>query len=197
MGLYTKTGDKGETSLVGKIRVSKASVRLECYGSTDELNSFVGLLITYCTDSADTKFLSGVQSLLFVVGGYLATDNSKQEIREGNIVTPEMVLGVEKEIDRLQTLVPPAKMFVVPGGSRGASFAHVCRTVCRRAERNIVRLAESGAVVDDNVLALVNRLSDYFFVLARKLNADNKIEEKIWRRTGMPTMYNESKNEKD
>lgn len=182
MGIYTKTGDKGETSLVGHVRVSKGSVRLECYGTTDELNSHVGLLITYCSDAADLQFLAGVQSKLFVVGGYLATDNSQTEIREGNIVTEEMVQEIEDEIDRLQKRVPPMKMFVVPGGSRGAAYAHVCRTICRRAERNIVRLMESGAVVDDNVLALINRLSDYFFVLARKLNVDNGVEEKIWKR---------------
>lgn len=182
MGIYTKTGDKGETSLVGHVRVSKGCVRLECYGTTDELNSHVGLLITYCSDAADLQFLAGVQSKLFVVGGYLATDNSQTEIREGNIVTEEMVQEIEDEIDRLQKRVPPMKMFVVPGGSRGAAYAHVCRTICRRAERNIVRLMESGAVVDDNVLALINRLSDYFFVLARKLNVDNGVEEKIWKR---------------
>ncbi len=182
MGIYTKTGDKGETSLVGHVRVSKGSVRLECYGTTDELNSHVGLLITYCSDPADLQFLANVQSKLFVVGGYLATDNSQTEIREGNIVTEEMIQEVEDEIDRLQNLVPPMKMFVVPGGSRAAAYAHVCRTICRRAERCIVRLMESGAVVDDNVLALINRLSDYFFVLARKLNVDNGVEEKIWKR---------------
>lgn len=182
MKVYTKTGDKGETSLVGRVRVSKASQRLECYGTVDELNSHVGLLITYCEDSADMKFLADVQSKLFVVGGYLATDNSQTEIREGNVVTLEMIDEIEREIDHIQTLLPPTKLFVVPGGSRGAAYAHVCRTVCRRAERNIVRLIEHGAKVDDNVLALVNRLSDYFFVLARKLNVDNGVEEKIWKR---------------
>ncbi len=183
MKVYTKTGDKGETSLVGGQRVSKCCERLESYGTVDELNSFVGVLITYCTDQKDIDFLIDIQGKLFVVGGYLATDNSQREVRQGNIVTPEMVENVEHEIDRLQELLPPLKLFILPGGSCGASFAHVCRTVCRKAERCILRLAKTGAVVDDNVTAYINRLSDYFFVLARKLNVDNNIQDSIWRRT--------------
>lgn len=186
MRIYTKTGDKGETSLVGGQRVSKGSVRLESYGTVDELNSHVGVLITYCTD--DVKFLHDVQIKLLMLAGNLATDPTFHEIREGNVIFPEMVEALEKEIDRLKSLVPPFKMFVVPGGSRAAAYAHVCRTVCRRAERCIVRLMESGAEVDENVLAYVNRLSDYFFVLARKLNVDNDVEERIWRRTDPPCL---------
>lgn len=183
MKVYTKTGDKGMTSLVGGQRVSKCCERLESYGTTDELNSHIGVLITYCTDGKDIEFLTDIQAKLFVVGGYLATDNATHEVRSGNIVTPEMVEEVEKEIDRLQELVPPLKLFILPGGSRGASYAHVCRTVCRRAERCILRLAETGAEIDDNVTAYVNRLSDYFFVLARKLNVDAGKEDIVWRRT--------------
>lgn len=182
MKLYTKTGDKGETSLVGGQRVSKCCERLESYGTIDELNSFVGVLITYCTDKKDVDFLVDIQGKLFVVGGYLATDNSQHEVRQGNIITQEMVENVEHEIDRLQELLPPLKLFILPGGSRAASFAHVCRTVCRKAERCILRLAKTGAFVDDNVTAYINRLSDYFFVLSRKLNVDNNIEDSIWRR---------------
>lgn len=186
MKVYTKTGDKGQTSLVGGQRVSKCCDRLESYGTVDELNSHVGVLMTYCDDSVDVQYLLDVQIKLFMVAGYLATDNSKREIREGNIVTTEMVLELEKEIDRLKSLAPPLKLFVIPGGSRAAAFAHVCRTVCRRAERCILRLVESGAEVDDNLLAYINRLSDYFFVLARKLNVDNKVEDIVWKRkTGL------------
>lgn len=182
MKIYTKTGDKGQTSLVGGQRVSKCCDRLESYGTVDELNSHIGVLITYCTDNADAAFLTDVQGKLFVVGGYLATDNSSREVRQGNIVTPEMVAEVESEIDRIQQLLPPLRLFILPGGSRASAYAHVCRTVCRRAERQILRLAECGAVVDDNVTAYVNRLSDYFFTLARKLNVDNKVEDVVWKR---------------
>lgn len=179
MKVYTKTGDKGQTSLVGGQRVSKCCERLESYGTVDELNSHIGVLITYCNDDKD--FLVDVQGKLFVVGGYLATDNSQREIRQGNVVTTEMVEEVEHEIDRLQELLPPLKSFILPGGSRAASYAHVCRTVCRRAERCILRLAETGAEVDDNVTAYINRLSDYFFVLARKLNnIDAKSNDIVW-----------------
>lgn len=182
MKVYTKTGDKGQTSLVGDKRVSKCCERLESYGTVDELNSHIGVLITYCSDRQDADFLLGVQGNLFVVGGYLATDNSEKDVRQGNIVTDEMILAVEKEIDRVQELLPPLRLFILPGGSRAAAFAHVCRTVCRRAERMILRLVETGAVVDDNVTAYVNRLSDYFFVLSRKLNQDNNVEDTVWRR---------------
>lgn len=182
MKVYTKTGDKGQTSLVGGQRVSKACARLESYGTIDELNSHIGVLITYCTDVADQHFLLDVQSKLFIVGGYLATDNSQRDVREGNIVTAAMVEAVEAEIDRLQELLPPLRLFILPGGSRAAAYAHVCRTVCRRAERCMVALAEDGAMVDEQVNAYVNRLSDYFFVLARKLNVDAGVEDTVWKR---------------
>lgn len=182
MKVYTKTGDRGTTSLVGGQRVSKCCSRLESYGTIDELNSHIGVLITYCTDPLDREFLTDIQGNLFVVGGYLATDNTQHEVRTGNIVTPDMVSEVERHIDRLDALLPPLKLFILPGGSRAASYCHVCRTVCRRAERNIQALIECGAEVDENVTAYINRLSDYFFVLARKLNQDENHPEIIWRR---------------
>lgn len=182
MKIYTKTGDCGQTSLVGGQRVSKCCERLESYGTVDELNSHIGVLITYAKDEQDKAFMTDIQGKLFVVGGYLATDNSQREVREGNIVEPEMIEAVEREIDRIDSLLPPIKLFILPGGTRAASYAHVCRTVARRAERCILRLAEAGAVVDENVLAYVNRLSDYFFILARKLNYDEGCDEIIWRR---------------
>ncbi|MCR4920406.1 MAG: cob(I)yrinic acid a,c-diamide adenosyltransferase [Bacteroidaceae bacterium] len=182
MKIYTKTGDQGQTSLVGGQRVSKTCQRLESYGTIDELCSHIGILITYCEQPADRTFLLSIQSALFVVGGYLATDNSQREVRPGNIVTDEMVTAIEQEIDALQAVVPPLRLFILPGGSRASALAHVCRTVCRRAEREILRLAESGAEVDSRVTSYVNRLSDYFFVLARKLNADAGIEDVVWTR---------------
>ncbi len=182
MKIYTKTGDEGQTSLVGGQRVSKTCERLESYGTIDELCSHIGLLITYCDAKTDRDFLLSVQGTLFVVGGYLATDNSQRDVRPGNIVTDEMVSDVECEIDALQETVPPLRLFILPGGCRSAAQAHVCRTVCRRAEREILRLAESGAQVDSQVIRYVNRLSDFFFVLARKLNVDAGVEDIVWRR---------------
>lgn len=184
MKIYTKTGDAGQTSLVGGQRVSKCCQRLESYGTIDELNSHIGLLITEAADAKDRATLTDIQAALFVVGGYLATDTSEHEVRPGNIVTPAMVAAVESEIDRLQTLLPPLRLFILPGGSRAAAEAHVCRTVCRRAEREILRLAQEGADIDPQVTAYVNRLSDYFFVLARKANVDAGVEDVVWRRKG-------------
>lgn len=183
MKVYTKTGDKGQTALVGGQRVSKCCERLESYGTVDELNSNIGVLITYCTDTTDAAFLTDVQGKLFVMGGYLATDTTQRDVRPGNIITPEMVEEIEHEIDRLQELLPPLRLFILPGGSRAAAYAHVCRTICRRAERCILRLVESGVEIDDNVTAYANRLSDYFFVLARKLNLDAGVSDTVWRRT--------------
>ena len=166
MKIYTKTGDEGMTSLVGGKRVKKCCARLDSYGSVDELNSFIGLLVTYITDEADIAFLQKIQRELFMVGGSLATDLSVSEARCE--VTQAMISDIESEIDSLSAALPPLRSFVVPGGSRAAALAHVCRTVCRRAERCVFALIEEGGAVEENVAVYLNRLSDYFFVLARK-----------------------------
>ncbi|MEE1121384.1 MAG: cob(I)yrinic acid a,c-diamide adenosyltransferase [Prevotella sp.] len=166
MKIYTKTGDEGMTSLVGGKRVKKCCARLDSYGSVDELNSFIGLLVTYITDEADIAFLQKIQGELFMVGGSLATDLSVSEARCE--VTQAMISDIESEIDRLSAALPPLRSFVVPGGSRAAALAHVCRTVCRRAERCVFALIEEGGAVEENVAVYLNRLSDYFFVMARK-----------------------------
>lgn len=168
MKIYTKTGDKGMTSLVGGTRVKKSCVRLDCYGGVDELNSFTGLLITHCDDCADRAFLENLQKSLFVVGGYLATDVSTTEVR--CCVTADMITDVEHEIDRLSAMLQPLTCFIIPGGNEASSLAHVCRTVCRRVERSVFALIDEGAEVDSAVTSYLNRLSDYFFVLARKLS---------------------------
>lgn len=173
MKIYTKTGDKGTTSLVGGTRVPKTHIRLEAYGTVDELNSNLGLLITYLPDGKDKDFLQQVQDRLFAVGSHLATDREKMELKEASIIGPEQVEMVEREIDRLDTLLPPLSAFILPGGSRGAAVCHVCRTVCRRAERRILALAEQVEIASE-LLAYVNRLSDYLFVLSRKMNQDDK-----------------------
>lgn len=166
MKIYTKTGDEGMTSLVGGKRVKKCCARLDSYGSVDELNSFIGLLVTYITDEADIAFLQKIQGELFMVGGSLATDLSVSEARCE--VSQAMISDIESEIDRLSAALPPLRSFVVPGGSRASALAHVCRTVCRRAERCVFALIEEGGAVEENVAVYLNRLSDYFFVLARK-----------------------------
>lgn len=160
MKVYTKTGDKGTTSLVGGTRVPKTHDRLEAYGTVDELNSFLGLLVTYVTDGQDALFLQQVQNRLFVVGSYLATDQTKMSLKSASVVTPAMVTEMENEIDRLDGVLPPLSAFVLPGGSRGAAVCHVCRTVCRRAERRILALSAQVEVAPE-LLAYMNRLSDY------------------------------------
>lgn len=177
--IYTGTGDKGTTSLVGGERVSKAHQRIESYGTVDELNSFIGLLITSLEEKADQDFLLFIQHKLFTIGSYLATNPESTELKIESKVMPETIIRIEREIDRLDNELPKMRNFILPGGSRSASLAHVCRTVCRRAERQIYRLAET-IPVEEPVLIFINRLSDYLFVLARKECIRNNGKEIIW-----------------
>ncbi len=181
--VYTKTGDKGMTSLVGGVRVPKTHPRLEAYGTVDELNAFIGLLITYVADEADKEFLLAVQHKLFSVGSYLATDQNYKELRPQSIIHPEDVEAMEHAIDATDEGLPPLRLFVLPGGTQGAAVCHVCRTVCRRAERCILELGDSGVELDDNLVAYVNRLSDYLFVLSRKMNNLDGEHEIIWQKS--------------
>ncbi|MDH6304993.1 cob(I)alamin adenosyltransferase [Parabacteroides sp. PF5-5] len=177
--VYTRSGDKGRTSLVGGKRVSKADKRIESYGTVDELNSFIGLLMTELTGQEDLDFLRFVQHKLFTIGSYLATDQESTELKIESKVSPESITKIEHEIDRLDHELPKMEHFVLPGGSRSAALAHVCRTVCRRAERRIYSLCEA-VTVEEPVLVFINRLSDYFFVLARKECIKNNGQEIIW-----------------
>lgn len=177
--IYTGGGDKGTTSLVGGQRVSKAHQRIESYGTIDELNSFIGLLITSIEDTTDKTFLLFVQHKLFTIGSYLATDQEKTDLKIESMVTPESIERIEQEIDRIDGELPKMKNFVLPGGTQSASLAHICRTVCRRAEREIYRLNETSPV-EEPVLIFMNRLSDYLFVFARKECRKNNGEEIIW-----------------
>lgn len=180
--VYTKTGDSGKTSLVGGTRVSKTHVRLEAYGTVDELNSHLGLLLTYLDEERDREFVLWVQHLLFSIGSHLATDQEKISLKEASIITAEHVHKVEEEIDSIDNLLPPLKAFVIPGGSRGASVCDICRTVCRRAERRILALAEDHTVSSE-VIIYMNRLSDYLFVLSRKINILGGKDEIFWDNT--------------
>lgn len=177
--IYTKTGDKGTTSLVGGTRVPKTHIRLEAYGTIDELNSHLGLLQTYLTDEVDKQLISRVQNKLFSVGSYLATDQQKTGLRMESRIEDHDIELLEEAIDTIDNTLPPLNSFILPGGARGAAICHICRTVCRRAERRILVLAEE-CEIDVNVTAFVNRLSDYLFILARKLNQLTKTDEIFW-----------------
>ena len=164
------------TSLADGQRVSKCCERLEAYGTIDELNSHLGVLITYCAKDDDKEFLTGVQRNLFVIGGSLAGAKTDK---------PLSTESMETEIDRLTAIVEEAQEdkrfhFILPGGSRAAAYAHVCRTVCRRAERAMLRVANDDVNHNDNGMTrYVNRLSDYLFILARKLNVENGVKDSI------------------
>lgn len=187
--VYTKTGDAGTTSLVGGIRVSKDDQRLEAYGTIDELNSHIGLLIS--TTDFDREELLWIQNTLFCIGSYLATDQSQTQLHQKSIVTDAMVVRLEHDIDRIDATLPRLNNFVLPGGSVSSSQCNVCRTVCRRAERRIVSLfstlhasALGEADPQDTILLkFINRLSDYLFVLGRKMNNIDNIEENFWQNT--------------
>ena len=178
MKIYTRTGDKGTTSLVGGVRVLKTDVRLEAYGTVDELNAQLGLLYTYLAAAEDLECMNYLQRKLLSIGGYLATDQLQTELRGSCGVTSEDVTKIENAIDAVTKDLPPLRSFIIPGGSRGAAVCHVCRTVCRRAERRILSLGERFEV-DAQLTAFMNRLSDYFFVLSRKLNLLSGEEEKL------------------
>lgn len=178
--LYTATGDKGMTSLVGGQRVSKTDVRLEAYGTTDELNACIGVLISLLPDDdTDTILLRHIQDKLFVIGSALATDLETTTLHEASRLKEIEIKQIEQRIDYLDSSVPPLRKFVLPGGAPTAAQAHVCRTVCRRAERRICELAQVHPIAD-NLQRYVNRLSDYFFILARCLNQRSGTPECFW-----------------
>lgn len=177
--LYTKTGDKGQTSLLGGKKVSKADLRIEAYGNVDELNSFIGLLHDQQeVENTLKKQLSWTQNHLFNIGSILATEEDFKGFKLPKVSEAE-VNQLEKWIDEFDSEVPPLKNFILPGGHQAVSFSHVCRTVCRRTERSIISLANS-AQIDPLILQFINRLSDYFFIFARVLSVRLKVEEVPW-----------------
>ena len=178
MKVYTKTGDTGTTSLVGGKRVPKDCARLESYGTIDELNSQVGLLLTYVAEQQDRECLIGIQNCLFVVGAQLATEAPNVP---SSVITDDDVSILENNIDKASEGLPRWRGFTLPGGCREAAEAHVCRTVCRRAERRILTL-NSEEKVDPQLLKYINRLSDYFYVLALRLNFLHGTEEILWQK---------------
>ncbi len=177
--LYTKTGDKGKTSLLGGKKVLKSHERIDAYGSVDELNSFIGLLKD--KDSVETRIkhqLYWIQEALFTLGSQLATESDFSGFEIPKITGVE-IMQVEQWIDHYDGQVPPLKNFILPGGHEAVSLCHVCRTVCRRAERNVTKLNENEEL-DENILPFLNRLSDYFFILARKIGHDLNVPETPW-----------------
>ena len=180
MKIYTKTGDKGETGLFGGERVSKSTSRLNAYGTIDELNSFIGLAITDVRCDEIKNILINLQNKLFVVGSDLATPKIKKNKKLKITRTPDSyILEIEKTIDDFEAKLDELKNFILPGGSKGAALLHICRTISRRAEREIVVLKNTEQI-GQNILIFLNRLSDLFFVLSRFENKHSNIPDTKW-----------------
>ncbi len=185
MKIYTKTGDKGTTGLYGGTRVPKYHLRIEAYGTIDELNSYIGLIKDQKIDDTSSKSLLRIQNELFTLGSMLATPTDKEVLKSGkerlNIpkITEESILTLEKEIDVMNENLPSMTHFVLPGGHTTVSYCHIARCICRRAERISVQLNDETPI-SPKILSYLNRLSDFLFVLARKLTYDNQIAEIPW-----------------
>ena len=181
MKIYTKTGDKGETGLFGGERVSKNSLRIEAYGTIDELNAFIGLAVIEVSDRSVKYLLQKIQNWLFSIGADLATpDNEKTKKLNVFRTTEEYYLYIEKEIDKYESKLDELRNFILPGGTKGAALLHICRTITRRAERMVVAL-NSTVKIGNNIIIFLNRLSDLFFVLARFDNAVTGTPDIEWK----------------
>lgn len=187
MAVYTKTGDKGTTSLVGGSRVSKTDYRLEAYGSVDELSAFVANLRDYMVANVSLSESMSIEceeiltylSLLMNISGKLASEEEIMDKIPG--VDEEDILNIEKSMDRISSQLEPIKRFTLPGGDITISTAHIARTVCRRSERAALRVKESGTKVDNNSLLFLNRLSDYLYLITRLLTLRLGVEELYWK----------------
>lgn len=177
--IYTKTGDKGETGLFGGARVSKDDLRIEAYGTVDELNSFVGMLIDQTPEHIVRNNLGGIQEELFIIGSHLAKDPSKNDLPLPKFPA-NAVERLEAFMDDFDEKLTPLSNFILPGGHVTVSSAHICRTVCRRAERRIISLSASQEVAPW-IIQYLNRLSDFFFMLARYLALELSVPERPWR----------------
>ncbi len=185
MKIYTKTGDKGLTSLYGGTRVHKNHLRIEAYGTVDELNSHIGLLRDQEIDTTTSNNLLKIQNELFTIGAMLATPPEKETLKNGKErltiakISESDIQFLEQEIDRMEKLLPTMTHFILPGGHQTVSFCHIARCVCRRSERLTVHL-DQNEPINGIIITYLNRLSDYLFVLARKLTLDNKAQERPW-----------------
>lgn len=178
MKIYTKKGDKGMTGLIGGSRVSKASLRIECYGTVDELNSWVGVIRDGKLINIHQEQLTEIQDRLFTIGSSLACDDENSGMKIPDLLT-EDVEKLEEWMDEMDAQLQPMRSFILPGGDQTSSFCHVARCVCRRAERICVDLM-STEFVAELVLIYLNRLSDYLFVLSRKIASDNGVIDHPW-----------------
>ena len=179
MKIYTKTGDKGLTSLIGGTRVPKSSLRIECYGTVDELNSHIGLVRDQDVNAARRPLLKEIQDRLFTIGSALAADPEKSKMKLPDLHEADVTL-LEDEMDRLNLYLPELRAFILPGGHPAVSHAHVARCVGRRAERLVIHLAEDSFVAE-LVAVYLNRLSDFLFVLSRAMAQDLGVEEVTWQ----------------
>ena len=181
MKIYTKTGDDGTTGLVGGNRVKKYDLRLEAYGTIDELNATIGVLLSSELPENIAETLYKIQNKLFNIGSQLASDEKGEAFTASLAITAANIIEIETAIDDYQSRLPELSQFVLPGGNFAAAQCHVVRTVCRRAERRILQFAEHEKVNAETII-YINRLSDFFFVLARKLTFDSGLEEVAWKK---------------
>ena len=179
--IYTKTGDLGKTTLIGGTRVPKSHLRIESYGTVDELNSFIGFLDDQLTDERSKKTLKEIQDRLFTIGSSLACDPDKEPKMKLPDLKEEDIMLLENEIDEMNKVLKPMKSFILPGGSMAVSSAHIARCVCRRAERVCVNMLEHEMFIDPLVVKYLNRLSDHLFVLARYIAYLTGISEAEWK----------------
>jgi cob(I)alamin adenosyltransferase len=179
MKIYTKTGDKGTTSLLGGKRVSKAHDRIDTYGTIDELNSYIGLVRDQEVNGNRLDILKEIQDRLFTIGSLLAADPEYNKKKVPDLYETDIEL-LEKEMDRMNEILPPMRYFILPGGHQSVSFCHIARCVCRRAERLVISLSEHEEV-NELIPKYLNRLSDYLFVLSRQMSYDLNSEEIPWK----------------
>jgi len=185
MKIYTKTGDKGKTSLFGGERVPKHHIRIEAYGTVDELNSFIGLIKDQKIDTETKNTLLKIQTELFTLGSMLATPPNKEKLKSGkerlNIqkLNLKSITFLENEMDKMNSILPPMTHFILPGGHPVVSYCHIARSICRRAER-ICTLLNEKTTINELIIIYLNRLSDYLFTLARKFSNDFNIDEIKW-----------------
>ena len=179
--IYTKTGDLGKTSLIGGTKVAKSHLRIESYGTVDELNSYIGLVNDLVDDNHSKKLLREIQDRLFTIGSSLACDPNKEPLMKIPDLHEEDITLLEKEIDKMNDVLPEMKSFILPGGHPTVSYIHIARCICRRAERLCVHLQEEGMFVDPLVIKYMNRLSDYLFVLSRYAGHLLHITEIPWK----------------
>ena len=179
--IYTKTGDLGKTSLIGGTKVPKSHLRIESYGTVDELNSYIGLVNDLINDSNNKIVLKEIQDRLFTVGSSLACDPDKEPLMKIPDLKEEDIELLEKEIDKMNEALPAMKSFILPGGHPAVSTIHIARCVCRRAERLCVNMQEHEVFVEPLVIKYINRLSDYLFVLSRYIGLLLNVEEIPWK----------------